>query len=108
MVIVAVEGLLAGSKPPAAVGVRIFKGEINDFGAAAPLSTKTLSLQGRTGDSASTPKLVELVGPLRPFLQNSYPHASLLLLRLPPWRDMVAEGSTQGLLNADRPFSYPP
>ena len=52
MVIVAAEVL------PAVVGVRIFKGERHDFGAAAPLSTKTSSLQGRAGGSAFTPKVV--------------------------------------------------
>ena len=63
MAIVAVEVLLVGSKPPAAVGVRISKGERHDFGTTAQLSTKTSSLQGRAGGSAFTPKLVELVGP---------------------------------------------
>ena len=36
MVLVAVEAVPAGSKTPAAVGVRISKGERHDFGAAAP------------------------------------------------------------------------
>ena len=63
MVLVAVEVVPAWSKPPAAVGVRISKGEIRDFGAAAPFSTKTSSLQGIAGGSAFTPKLVELLGP---------------------------------------------
>ena len=52
-----------GSKPPAAVGVRIFQGERHDFDAAAPFSTKTPSLQERAEGSAFTPKLVEQVGP---------------------------------------------
>ena len=63
MIIVAVEVLPVENKQPAAVGVRILKGERHDFGAAAPFSTKTLTLQGRTGGSAFTLKLVELVGP---------------------------------------------
>ena len=52
-----------GSKSPAAVGVRNSNGERYDFGAAAPFSTKTLSLQGRAGGSAFKPKLVEFFGP---------------------------------------------
>ena len=39
MVFVAVEVLPVGSKPPAAVGERISKGERHDLSAAAPLST---------------------------------------------------------------------
>ena len=59
VVLVAVEIFPVGSKPPAAFGVRISKGEIHDFGAAAPFSIKTSFLQGRAGGSAFTPKLVE-------------------------------------------------
>ena len=68
MALAAVEVLSMASKPPAAFGVRIPKGERLDFGAAAPFSTKTSSLQGRAGGSAFTPKLVELLGPHGPFL----------------------------------------
>ena len=46
MVLVALEVLSVGSKPPAAVGVRISKGERHDFGAAPPFLTKTSSLKG--------------------------------------------------------------
>ena len=53
-----------GSEPPAAVNVRISKGERHDFGAAAPLSTKTSSLQERARGSAFALKLVELFGPI--------------------------------------------
>ena len=53
------EVLPAGSKPPAAVGERISKGERHYFGAAVTFSTKTSSLQGRAGGSAFTPKLAE-------------------------------------------------
>ena len=65
MVLVVVEAVPAGSKPPAAVGIRIFKGERHDFGATAPLPTRALSLeQGRArGPVKSSPKLVKLVGP---------------------------------------------
>ena len=63
MIIVVVEILPVGSKPPVVVVVRISKGERHGFGAAAPLLTKTPSLQGRAGGSAFTPKLIELFGP---------------------------------------------
>ena len=64
MVLFAVEVEPAGSKSPADVGVRIFKGERQDFGAAAPLPTRASSLkQVRAGDLLkSSPKLVELFG----------------------------------------------
>ena len=62
MVTVAVEVLPVGSKPSAAVSVRISTGERRGFGAAASLSTKTSSLQGRAGCSTFLPKLVKLVG----------------------------------------------
>ena len=54
----------AGSKPPVAVDVRIFKGERHDFGAAAPLSTRTSSLeQGRAGGPVeSSLKLFRHIG----------------------------------------------
>ena len=45
MVLVAVEAIPAGSKPPAAVGVLISKGERHDFGAVAPLPTRASSLE---------------------------------------------------------------
>ena len=63
MVLVAVEVLPVGSKPLAAVVASISKGEGHDFGAAAPFSTKTSSLQGRARGSAFTPKVVKLFGP---------------------------------------------
>ena len=43
-----------GSKPPAAVSVRISTGERHGFGAAAPLSTMASSLQGRAGGSVES------------------------------------------------------
>ena len=43
-----------GSKPPAAVGERILKGEGHDLGAAAPFSTTTSSLQEIVGGSTLT------------------------------------------------------
>ena len=65
MVLVAVEAVPAGSKPPATISVCISKGERHGFGAAALLSAKASSLQGR---SAVLPKLVKLVGPISTFL----------------------------------------
>ena len=56
MVFVAVELLPVGSKPLAAVVVRIFKGERHDLGAASPFLTTTSSLLGKAGGSAFTPK----------------------------------------------------
>ena len=63
-VLVAVEAVPAGSKPPAAVSVRISTGERHGFGAAAPLSTRTPSLQqGRArGSMESSPKLFRHIG----------------------------------------------
>ena len=64
MVLVAVETVPAGSKAQAAVGVRISKGEGHDFGAAAPLSARALSLEQRKvgGLVESSPKLVRHIG----------------------------------------------
>ena len=64
MVLVALEVVPAGSKPPAVVGVRIFKDERHDFGAAAPLPTRASSLeQGRAGCPVeSSPKMVRHIG----------------------------------------------
>ena len=61
MVFVAVEALPVESKSPAAVGERMSKDGRHTLGAAAPFSSKTSSLQGRSGGSAIIPKLVELV-----------------------------------------------
>ena len=52
-----------GTKPPAAVDVRISMDGRHDLNAAAPHSTTLTSLQGRAGSSAFMPKLVELGGP---------------------------------------------
>ena len=97
MVLIAEEAMPAGSKPSAAVAVRISTGEGHDYGAAAPLSTKTSS--GEREVQLSCRNRSNLSGRLGPFLQNNYPHASLelqqrrllcareascLLLRLPP------------------------
>ena len=61
VVLVAVEIMPAGSKLPAAVSERISKSGRHDIGAAAPFSTKTSFLQGRTGSSAFTLKLMEYI-----------------------------------------------
>ena len=64
MVLVAIEVVPAWSKPPAAVGVGISKGETHDFGATAPLPTKASSFQqGRAGGLVeSSPRLVRHMG----------------------------------------------
>ena len=73
--LIAVQAVLAGSKPTAAVDVRISTGERHDFGATAPLSTRASCLvQGRAGGPVEN-----LMGRLGPFLQKAYPHASLEL-----------------------------
>ena len=59
MVLIVVEVVPVGSKPPAVVGVRISTGKRRGFGAAAPLSAMASSLQGGGGGSVeSLPKLV--------------------------------------------------
>ena len=60
MVIVAVEALPVGGKPPAAVSVCISTGERHGFGAAVPLFTRALYLeQGKAGGPVkSSPKLI--------------------------------------------------
>ena len=64
MVLVVVEALPAGNKPPVAVGERISEGERHDLGAAAPLPTRASSLeQDRAEDPMeSSPKLVKRFG----------------------------------------------
>ena len=63
MVFVVVEVLPVGNESPAAVVVRISKGERHDLGAAVPFSTTTSSPKGGAGGSAFTPKQVEIFGP---------------------------------------------
>ena len=64
MFVVAVEVSPVGSKPPAAIGERISKGERHDLGVAAPLSTKASSLEQESagGPVQSSPKLVVHIG----------------------------------------------
>ena len=78
MVLAAVKAVPAGSKPPAAVSVRISTAERHSFGAAALLSTKTSSLRGRAGGSAVMPKLVELVELHEPFSRTAIPMHHLI------------------------------
>ena len=59
----AVEASPVGTQPPAAVDERISKDGGHDLGAVAPSSIKISSLQGRSGGSASTPKVIEVFGP---------------------------------------------
>ena len=87
MVLIAVEAVPAGSKPPAAVGVRLFTSERHGFGAAAPLSTMASSQKGRAGGSVESYRswLDTLADQHRPFLQTSCPYALLDLLQRPPY-----------------------
>ena len=100
--------------------MRIFKGERHDLCAAVPCSTTTLSLEGRVGGSAFTPKVIELVfGPgstrlaekLSPCtactaLAARTRESCRLRARLPPWQDVAAERPAPGLLHADPSNSY--
>ena len=64
VVLIAVKTIPAGSKPLAAVGVRISTGERQGFGASAPLSTRASPTDvSGAGGLAIMPKLVKLVGP---------------------------------------------
>ena len=101
--------------------MRISTGGRHDLGAAAPFSTKRLPYKGeREVRPSRLNKSRSSVG-LEPFVQYSYPRASLELLwrrppcareskclraRLPAWRDVAAERLTPGLLHADPSISY--
>ena len=57
------EAVPVGSRPPAAVRVRISTGERHGFSVLAPSPTRTSSQQGRAGGSGeSAPKLVSHIG----------------------------------------------
>ena len=74
MAFIAVEAVPPGSKPPAAVGVRISTGKRHDFGGSAPLSTKPSSLYiRRAGGSAILLKLAKLVGPSTVLAEELFP-----------------------------------
>ena len=62
MVLVALKVSPVGSKPWAAVVVRISKSKKHDLGAVAPFSTTKSSLLGRAGGSTFLQKVVELFG----------------------------------------------
>ena len=65
MILVAVDAVPAGSKPPAAVGVRISTVERQDFIASTPLSTRAspMNFSGAIKrSSAIMAKLIKLVG----------------------------------------------
>ena len=65
IVLIVVEVVPAGSKPPVADdSIRTSTGERRGFGASAPLMTSASFLHiERAGGSAILPRLVELVGP---------------------------------------------
>ena len=105
-----------GIKPPAAVGERISYDGRHDLGDASPFSTRTSSLQGRSGGSAIMPKLVELdFGPgstrqaekpspciacMAVAAPSVRSRVFVLLVRLPPWRDVTVKRHALGLLSA--------
>ena len=72
MILVAVEAVPLGAKPPDAVHVHISVGERHDFGATAPLSTRTLSLEhGRAGGPIwSSPKLIRRIGSVSTYAEE--------------------------------------
>ena len=78
MVLIAIEAVPAGNRPPAAVRVRISTSERHGFGAEAPLSTRASSLeQGRAGGPVElSPKLARHIGS-GSTRQKSYPYLSL-------------------------------
>ena len=124
VVFVAVEVSPAGSKPPAAIGESISKGERHDLGAAAPFSTKTSSLQGRARGSAFTSKLVEVIfGPGSTWLAEKLSPCiacntvatpsvrSRFFVSASPSASLVRRGcraSCSRLVNADPSFSSHP
>ena len=55
MVLVVIEAMPAGNKPPAAVGMLISKGERHDYGAAAPLLTRAASLEQKRAEGPVKP-----------------------------------------------------
>ena len=75
MIFIAVDVSPVGSKPLAAVVVRISKGGRHDLGAAAPLSTRAFSLEpgGAGGPVQSSPKLVEHIGSGSSWLAGQLP-----------------------------------
>ena len=90
IILIAVEAVPAGSKPPAAVGVRISTGEIHGFGASAPLSTRASPTDSSgAGGSAIMLKLAKLVGSpstlaeeLSPFMTRSAAEAPYVCLQI--------------------------
>ena len=72
----------AGSKPPAAVGERISKGERHDLGVAAPLPIRASPFEQEKagGPVESPPKLVEHIGSGSTRFAEQLSHASLELL----------------------------
>ena len=90
MVLIAVEAVPAGSKPPAAVGVLIPTGNRHGFGASMPLSCRASPVDfSEAGGSTIVPKLVKLVVPplilaeeLSPFITRSGAGAPSVRLRV--------------------------
>ena len=111
----AVEASPVGTKPPAAVDERISKDGRHGSDAAVSHSITTSSLQGRAGDSAFTPKLVEFVfgqgggrvrGGSTSFslkIQKTFIHVAHALLRVIPIDYAQTKGLDHG--NSSTPWS---
>ena len=78
------------TQPPAAVDERISKDGIHDSGDVAPSSTKTSSVQGRSGGWAIMPKLIEVFGPSPTFYS---------VVRIAAHRLYCCSGAFQALLS---------
>ena len=87
MVLIAVEAVPTGSKPPATVSVRVSTSERHGSGASAPSSTMAHPYnEGEREVRWSYHRSwSDTSGRDRPSSQNSYPHASLELLQRPPY-----------------------
>ena len=123
VVLVAIEALPVESKPPAAVGEHLQEWETRLWPRSAVLDHDVIPAResGGFGHHAETGAKSSVR--LEPFVQYSYPRASLELLwrrppcaressclftYLPPWQDVAAERHALGVLNADPYFSNLP
>ena len=104
-----------GTKPPAAVGERIFKDGDTTWAPQRRPRPKRLSCKGDWEVQPSRRNWSRSSVHLEPIVQYSYPHVSLelqlrhplcaresscLLARLPPWRDAAGERPALGVLQA--------
>ena len=119
MVLLAVEAVPAGSKPPAAVSMHISTGERRSFGTQRLCRPRRHPFERQPDIRLSSRSWSNSSSRQRPFLHNRYshvlldllqrpPHAcesSCQLVRLPPWHDVAAEHHALGLFNADLSLS---